>query len=585
MITFIRKNVFGNSSKNISAPYIFLILLAHGIIVPVYTFLTGYGWQGMLIRLGLSVVNLAVFALCERSRLSATATAFLSPTIIFVLLIGAALYFGGDSLLFIYMCCVAQISMTYFNKKGLMAHIVTVTLISAVTITIRRFAFSDGINLLGKTEHFSLSYHYISLVGAFALCLITYTFCSFCIKTLNALTEAKNEAMVAAKAKSSFLAKMSHEIRTPLNAVIGLTDNELRKESLVNHDVLKKINTSGSLLLGIINDILDLSKIESGKFDLAPSEYIFADLIYDTATLNIGRAGGRPIKFKLDINGNIPRRLIGDNLRLKQLLNNLLSNAFKYTREGTVTLRASWAPEGDGAKIIFEVADTGIGIKEEDLKKLFAEYSQVDLKNNRGTEGTGLGLSICKGLAENMGGKVYAKSEYGKGSVFIAEIYQGIADNTPIGKRAADSLAAFTYRPEDKTDGVEYVSLPDARVLVVDDMEINLEVASYCLEPYEMHVDCVTSGFTAVDYIKKGKIYNIIFMDHMMPGMDGIETAKAIRALKVKGADTVPIVALTANAVTGSDKMFAENGFQDFLSKPIEPDKLDAVIKKWIKRD
>jgi len=380
---------------------------------------------------------------------------------------------------------------------------------------------------------------------------------------------------------------MSHEIRTPLNAIIGLTETQLRKDIPDDErSAISMIQAAGNLLLGIINDILDLSKIESGKFGLVTEEYIVADVMYDVVNLNMVRIGSKPLNFALRVAPGVPCRLVGDSLRIKQLLNNLLSNAFKYTNAGVVTIGLTWAEDNGKARLSFTVADTGIGITPEDLDMLFSEYSQVNRQANKAIEGTGLGLSISKWLTELMGGRISATSEYGKGSVFTAEILQEIADSTPIGEQKAAALADFSYLPEQKTASLECRPIPDGKVMIVDDVEINLLVAAALMEPYEMVVDCVDSGYSAVEKVKAGEpVYDVIFMDHMMPGLDGIETVAAIRAIGTEYAGKVPIIALSANAIAGSDKMFMENGFQGFLAKPIEPQKLDDVLDRWVRKE
>jgi len=574
MVSLIRKAILGNSEKNNAAPYIFIVLCAFTALTTAYTQLF-FGAAFALVRFALGVAIVAVFVIIERSPLSNRASAFLSPAIVAAILIFGAIYFEGDGLLFIYINCISLISLTYFNAKGLAAYIIT------STAAIAAILFFFNINLLGGA--FTFVYNCISFMASFGLNVLVYTFCIFCVKMLNALTEAKNEATLAALAKGSFLANMSHEIRTPLNAIIGLTEAELRKDKpesdLAN---LRKIHSSGNHLISLINDILDMSKIESGKFELDPTEYTFADLIYETVTLNMVRIGSKPVNFLVSVDESIPSRLSGDELRIKQLLSNMLSNAFKYTKEGSVELKVAWRTENDGARLIFSVADTGIGIRPEDLKKIFSEYAQVNQKSTRGIEGTGLGLAICKGLAELMGGGLSAKSAFGEGSVFTADIKQGIVDEKPLGPDIALALKNFTYIPEYGEPGIEYTPLPNVRVLVVDDVEVNREVAACCLEPYEIKVDCIDNGYSAVQRIKDGTpVYDLVFMDHMMPGMDGIAATQAIREIGTDYAVSIPIIALTANALAGNEKMFTDNGFQGFLAKPIETQKLDAVIHRW----
>jgi signal transduction histidine kinase/DNA-binding NarL/FixJ family response regulator len=397
----------------------------------------------------------------------------------------------------------------------------------------------------------------------------------------------------ASEAKSTFLANMSHEMRTPLNAIIGLTELELENgESLPQNtrENMEKVYGSGVTLLGIINDILDISKIESGRFELMAGEYDLPSLINDTVTLNMVRIGGKPIEFVLDINENLPDLLYGDELRIKQLLNNLLSNAFKYTKEGKVTLSISCERDTESASLsvwlICKVSDTGQGIKAEDLGKIFANYTQVNQKSNRGIEGTGLGLSITKQMAELMGGSVGVESEYGKGSTFTFRVRQGFVNNTVIGKAVADRLRRYEYIQEkrDRNKSIVRAKIPYARVLVVDDVTTNLDVARGMMKPYGMTVDCVDSGQAAIDAIKNEKVrYHAVFMDHMMPGMDGIEAVKHIRALGTEYAQKVPVIALTANAIAGNDELFLQSGFQAFLSKPIDIKQLNAAINTWVR--
>ncbi|MDR1586959.1 MAG: response regulator [Treponema sp.] len=402
------------------------------------------------------------------------------------------------------------------------------------------------------------------------------------------IEELKESAESASEAKSSFLANMSHEMRTPLNAIIGLTELSLGVDNVNGevHENLEKVYNSGVTLLGIINDILDISKIESGKFDLTPVEYDMPSLINDTVTLNIVRIGSRNISFNLHIDESLPSRLFGDELRVKQIFNNLLSNAFKYTREGRVDWSVEYEREGEHVWLVSSVRDTGIGIRPEDIGKLFTDYHQVDAKSNRKIEGTGLGLSITKRMVEMMNGSIRVESEYGKGSVFTVRICQGFVNDVPIGPGVAESLSNMRYsdHKRDRSSRLLRAHIPYASVLVVDDVMTNLDVARGMMKPYGMKVDIATSGPAAIELIRKGDIkYNAIFMDHMMPGMDGIEATRLIREIGTEYARNVPIIALTANALAGNEKMFLQNNFQDFLSKPIDIIRMDAVINRWVR--
>jgi signal transduction histidine kinase/FixJ family two-component response regulator len=403
------------------------------------------------------------------------------------------------------------------------------------------------------------------------------------------LAELNETAKNASEAKSRFLANMSHEMRTPLNAIIGLSElmlgeNELESEVEEN---LEKIHNAGMTLLGLVNDILDLSKVESGKFELISVIYDVPTLINDTVTINIMRIVDKPIEFNLRIDKNIPSKLYGDELRIRQIINNLLSNAFKYTREGNVDLFVNCEIEDDSAWLNIKVKDDGIGIREEDMKKLFSEYNQVDTKSNRKIEGTGLGLSIAKKIVEMMDGTISVESEYGRGSTFTVRVRQGVVTEDIIGENMAENLKSFHYFNDKRGKNAKLVRIPMpyAKVLVVDDVQNNLDVAKGMLKPYGMQIDCVTSGQQAIDRIRTAEvIYNAIFMDHMMPELDGIETVRIIRNdIGTAYAQNIPIIALTANAIIGSDKMFLNNGFQAFLSKPIDIVQLDAVARQFLR--
>jgi len=397
-------------------------------------------------------------------------------------------------------------------------------------------------------------------------------------------------ALQASRAKSEFLATMSHEIRTPLNAVIGLAEIELRgKLPDSSRNNITQIHHSGASLLGIINDILDVSKIEAGGFALIPVEYDTASFLSDTVNLNRVRIASKPIVFILEIDGNFPRKLKGDELRIKQVLNNILSNAIKYTREGIVSLSVSWkrtANENE-ALLRFAVQDTGVGIRKEDITKLFTSYTQLDTKANRKIEGTGLGLEITRKLVEMMGGTITVESEYGTGSIFTVTLLQGLEDSTGIGEETAEDLRNFRYAASKKDTDIETSWMPHGKVLVVDDMPVNLQVARGLLDPYGLQIDCVISGQEAIELIRaENPRYDMIFMDHMMPGMDGVQAVSIIRhEIDSEYSRQVPIIALTANAVVGMREMFIEKGFNDFLSKPIDISKLDEAIDRWMPKE
>ncbi len=408
-------------------------------------------------------------------------------------------------------------------------------------------------------------------------------------KRRSALEKARRDAETANKAKSEFLATISHEMRTPLNAIIGLS--EIQLQDVLPDSIrpsIEKIHTGGMLLLDIVNDVLDISKIEAGALEFVPVAYETPNLINEVIQFNILRIGSKRISFTLELDESIPSKLYGDELRLKQILNNLLSNAFKYTEEGRVTFRVDWEKKDDDAWIIFTVSDTGAGIKEEDIKNLFSEYRKFDTRIHRKVEGTGLGLTITKKLVALMGGTISVQSQYGKGSVFAIRVRQGITDPAPIGHDSSERLRSlrFTDKRSVRLKALARTPMPDGKVLVVDDVATNLVVAKGLLKPYGLTVHTACSGREAIAMIRSEAVkYDAVFMDHMMPEVDGIEATRYIRNdIGTEYARSVPIIALTANAVSGSREMFLANGFNGFISKPIDISQLDSILNQCVLR-
>lgn len=491
------------------------------------------------------------------------------------------------------------------------------------------------------------------------------------------------------KSKTSFLAKMSHEIRTPLNAVLGMSELILRED--IPHNIYEhalSIKQASSNLLSIINDILDYSKIESGKLEIVAVKYYFSSLMNDVISIIRMRITDKPIKLVVNIDSNIPNSLFGDEVRIRQVLINLLSNAVKYTREGFISVNVIGDKKGDGLyDFIIEIADSGIGIKEEDMLKLFGDFVQINMAANKGIEGTGLGLAIARNICRAMDGDITVKSVYGEGSTFTARIVQSYEEYEKFAKvKDADAkqvllyetrlvyaqsvaktlknlgvkctvvhnqanfheeMKKFTYpfifissflfgsvknileklgveskivllseygevitakcnriiempahcipianvlndiiedsHFRDNSDtGIRFVA-PTANVLIVDDIATNLKVAEGLMAPYNMKIETCKSGAEAIEKVKKNR-YDVIFMDHMMPGMDGIEATDKIRKIEddTNYYQELPIIALTAVAVSGVKEMFIQNGLNDFLAKPIEVAKLNAILEKWI---
>ena len=403
-------------------------------------------------------------------------------------------------------------------------------------------------------------------------------------RDLKAALEAAN---AASKSKSIFLANMSHEIRTPMNAILGITEIQLQNKEN-GADVMEafaKIYNSGDLLLRVINDLLDMSKIEAGKLELASARYELASMINDTVSLNMVKIDSKPIEFVLDVDSNTPFALLGDELRIKQILNNLLSNSFKYTEKGTVNLRvhAETKSGGDDSTVtlVLRVSDTGCGMTECQLQRLFDEYARFNTENNNITEGAGLGMPITRNLVRLMNGEIFVESELNKGTTVTVCLPQERVGNRVIGHELAENLCRFRVNSvtQMRKAQIAYEPMPYGRVLIVDDVETNLYVSKGLMLPYGLNVETVMSGFEAIEKIKSGKVYDIIFMDHMMPKMDGIEATKIIRDLGYEH----PIVALTANVLAGQADVFLKNGFDEFIPKPIDIRQLNACLKKLIR--
>ena len=406
-------------------------------------------------------------------------------------------------------------------------------------------------------------------------------------KPFDEIARLKETAEANSKFKSDFIANISHEIRTPMNAIMGITEILTQDDTLEEKmsDGLEKIYSSGDMLLNIINDILDLSKIEAGKMEVIPGNYDLASLINDTVVLNMIRFGSKPIEFKLIVDETLPSTLFGDDLRIKQILNNLLSNAYKYTEEGKVQLtfaveKESGDQEND-LSLVFSVSDTGQGMTPEQVNALFDKYARFTDKANRTIEGTGLGMNITKNLLHLMRGKISVESELYKGSFFVVRIPQKRVGSGVLGRELAEKLQSFKLDSvhQLKKTHILHEPMPYGRILVVDDLESNLYVAKGLLAPYMLSIETAVSGYQAIEKIQEGNVYDIVFMDHMMPKMDGVVATKLIRDMGYKH----PIVALTANAVSGQMEMFLANGFDGFISKPIDVRHLNAVLKKFVR--
>ncbi|MBQ4067927.1 MAG: response regulator [Lachnospiraceae bacterium] len=397
------------------------------------------------------------------------------------------------------------------------------------------------------------------------------------MKDIFSIEKEKQTAILSNQAKGKFLANMSHEIRTPINAILGMDAMILResKDSSIKEYAMNIQNASQTLLY-LINDILDFSKIESGKMEIIPVEYEFSSIIHDVVTMIMVKAKDKDLGMKVNVNPNLPHKVYGDEIRIRQILVNLLTNAVKYTKEGGITLTVDGTIDGDYVNIFFEVEDTGIGIKEEDLSKLFERFERIEEERNRNIEGTGLGMSITLQLLKLMDSELKVESVYGKGSKFSFVLKQQVIDKEPIGnleERISNSSSQYSY-------AASFVA-PEAKLLVVDDNMINRKVFMSLLKETKVKIDEAESGMECLEKIKDIH-YDIIFLDHMMPEMDGIETLHRIKNMSGHACENVPIVALTANAISGAKEMYLNEGFNEFLTKPIQIEKLEEMIVKYL---
>lgn len=401
------------------------------------------------------------------------------------------------------------------------------------------------------------------------------------------LIREKENAESANKAKSIFLANMSHEIRTPINGILGMDSmllKECKDESL--RDYALNIQSAGHTLLSLINDILDISKIESGKMEILPVTYSVFSVLNDSYNMVAIRARDKNLELNLDISPDIPSALFGDEVRIKQVINNLLSNAVKYTNEGSVTLSVYAEKVKDNpvegetsnqVELCIQVKDTGIGIRERDREKLFKNFVRLDEKRNRNIEGTGLGLNLTKQLLDMMGGSIEVESEYGQGSTFTVRLLQQVIDMSPLGdfgkwyKDQANALEASLDR---------FVA-PNARILVADDMQMNLKVFAGLLKDTQIQIDTALNGAIALQLIQS-KHYDVIFLDHMMPVMDGVEAFRRMKKLEENPNAQTPVVMLTANAVADAKFNYMEEGFSDYMAKPIREEVLLSTLRKFL---
>ncbi len=635
------------------------------------------------IRIAFGVISLILISLrftnYFRKRPNVSLTALLSSFYILTAIVTATAgehapgYIGG----FIFVLLLSVFIPAPIKLKYALHILSLVTFLIAGTLT--------GLDYSSLALQYAINDLVISFFLSFLLAYTLHTLRLRAWQQRSTISNLATKAAASNRAKSDFLARMSHEIRTPMNAIIGMAELALREDipNTTREHVLT-IKQSGSNLLSIINDILDFSKIESGKLEIASSGYMFSSMVNNVISIIRMRVMDSRLRFVVNIDSSIPNELIGDETRVRQILLNVLSNAAKYTKSGYISFSINGEKKEDFVNLIIDVADSGKGIKKEDIEKLFDDFIQVDLAANKGIEGTGLGLAITKNLVTAMGGDISVSSEYGKGSTFTITLPQKIRSPEPMAmvenpeeksvlvyerrQMYADSmicnidnlgvsctqvkndeelyeklkikdysfifvayvlldnvkkilsglgskaeivvLTGFGYAIPDKnlnvltmpvnsisvanilngisdtfsytanSDATARFTAPKAKILIVDDINTNLKVAEGLLLPYKMQLDLCLSGADAIEMVKRDT-YDLILMDHMMPEMDGVEATKQIRKL---GKD-LPIIALTANAVSGVKEMFLSNGFNDFLSKPIDTVKLDSILGKWLPKE
>ena len=471
-------------------------------------------------------------------------------------------YTNGQDVRFIYIICTVETTLLF-----------AIILLKIKQLNIRKaiplFLFMVGASISIMIQHWSPDIVLTDCIESIIVLLMYFTIENPDLAMIEQLNVARDQADKANNAKSEFLSSMSHEIRTPLNAIVGfsqaLSEEELPEQA---REEVKDIMMASETLLDIVNGILDISKIEADKLEIVNTEYRFDNLLDELVALTKARIGEKPLEFRYNFSPDLPKFMYGDKVRVKQIILNLLTNAVKYTKEGWIEFKVNCVNKGDVCRLIISVQDTGMGIKQESISKLFSRFERLDVEKNNTIEGTGLGLAITKKLLELMGGQIVVQSVYGEGSKFTVAIDQRIVTEPK------------TLTLED-TQAIQAISLnlTNKRILIVDDNKINLKVATRLLQDYHCIIDTIDNGADCIEKIKIGATYDLILMDDMMPKMSGVETFHHLQEIP---DFKTPVIALTANAISGMREKYLAEGFNDYLSKPIDKGELNKVLNKFL---
>lgn len=549
---------------------IFIIEFVCSVLLMTVYAISTHGWESAsYVLMGLlPVLFMALIAINVHNEIIVIRCLYISSIFVFGILSFVIDIQGTLPFLFL----AIGVTLALFVISRILAEYFVTTLVVLVIVVIIK-GFEVDINTDMRL--------YITYVMMYAFAFVALLFIIVGVEKYKSDMEEKNEiAREALDAKSNFLANMSHEIRTPMNAICGMAELlEKRDFDREANEYVATIKSSSENLLAIINEILDFSKIDAGKMILHEEPYDICNLLQDVVSIIRFRLREKNVVLEIKADPRIPKMLIGDEVRIRQILLNLLNNAVKFTNRGKITLNVGWVPQDINKGVLrIKVMDTGIGIAPENMNKLFIAFGQLDTKKNRNVEGTGLGLAICKDLVDMMHGTINVTSVIKEGSTFMVNIPQSISDATPCNYDPGND---DIYMPSQQYT-IPFIA-PRARVLIVDDNKVNRQVAKELMKLFGIDAYLAESGQEAIDKVEKNLVsYDVIFMDHMMPFMDGVEATKQIRLLDSEYAKRVPIVALTANAIQGVEKQFLDAGMSDYLPKPIRIEHLAMVLKRWV---